>query len=432
MNAALNALIANNPSFFRCPNSKCQLVMERLTVNPDDIPEDGTLLAPDGTPLTHELIHHRAQNRFRCPKCETEFCAGCSVTPYHLGFNCEDFEMYSKARHCRYCSSTLTPLTAPLLPRKLSNPHRRKGRYSLVIDVCEQDECQKKLEHSCHKTHPCGHRCIGIKGEKHCIPCMNDTCCKDGSIDSDFCNICWVEELRQGPCIRLDCGHMFHYLCILNKLKQKWQGPRIHFTFLNCPLCNQRMRHPSLEEHMKEFFLLEEDVKQKAHTRLIYEGLGSASQITTIGSRFYNDPIGFAVDRFSYYQCYVCQRAYFGGQRLCEQNEDEEKLFDPSELVCGSCSSNDTNQSCKEHGSDFIEYKCCYCCNIATWYCWGRTHFCHECHEKQQRGDYLTKKPRGSLPKCPGPSQCKLRIRHPPNGEEFSLGCAICRISKSF
>jgi hypothetical protein len=31
------------------------------------------------------------------------------------------------------------------------------------------------------------------------------------------------------------------------------------------------------------------------------------------------------------------------------------------------------------------------------------------------------------LPQCPGPAQCPLGIEHPPNGQEFVLGCSLCR-----
>jgi len=30
------------------------------------------------------------------------------------------------------------------------------------------------------------------------------------------------------------------------------------------------------------------------------------------------------------------------------------------------------------------------------------------------------------LPKCPGPERCPLKVKHHPNGIEFSLGCSLC------
>ena len=34
---------------------------------------------------------------------------------------------------------------------------------------------------------------------------------------------------------------------------------------------------------------------------------------------------------------------------------------------------------------------------------------------------------RNKLPKCPGEKKCPLKVKHPANGEEYSLGCSICR-----
>jgi hypothetical protein len=130
---------------------------------------------------------------------------------------------------------------------------------------------------------------------------------------------------------------------------------------------------------------------------------------------------------------------YFGGMARCEAanngpDEEEEERADGadgnkrSDLVCGSCSSGVGDQECKEHGKDFIEYKCKFCCTVSAWYCWGNTHFCHTCHRKQMKGDYITRKPLSDLPQCTGGPKCKLGVdTHPPNGSEFSLGCALCR-----
>ena len=76
---------------------------------------------------------------------------------------------------------------------------------------------------------------------------------------------------------------------------------------------------------------------------------------------------------------------------------------------------------CKEHGAMFLEYKCKYCCNLAVWFCWGTTHFCDQCHNPPRKTVRM---------ECPGEELCPLQGRHPPNGTEFLLGCAICRSKK--
>ena len=92
-------------------------------------------------------------------------------------------------------------------------------------------------------------------------------------------------------------------------------------------------------------------------------------------------------------------------------------------------------QVCQHHGAEFVEYKCRYCCSLAVFFCFGTTHFCSRCHDDAGRLRNTTR-----LAKCPaGPTsisldsgQCPLKIDHPPTGEEFVLGCAICRNIQSF
>lgn len=72
--------------------------------------------------------------------------------------------------------------------------------------------------------------------------------------------------------------------------------------------------------------------------------------------------------------------------------------FDPAELVCGACSDVSRAQMCPKHGTDFLEYKCRYCCSVAVFFCFGTTHFCNACHDDFQR---VTNIPRQELPGCP-------------------------------
>ena len=136
--------------------------------------------------------------------------------------------------------------------------------------------------------------------------------------------------------------------------------------------------------------------------------------------------------------------------------------YDPTELVCGGCSDVTSAQMCPKHGTDFLEYKCRYCCSVAVFFCFGSTHFCNPCHDDFQR---VTNIPKTDLPTCPagnitykieyyhkvnqcfslmygllsGPKakqlegdECPLHVKHPPTGEEFALGCGVCRNAHTF
>ena len=75
------------------------------------------------------------------------------------------------------------------------------------------------------------------------------------------------------------------------------------------------------------------------------------------------------------------------------------------------------------------EFKCRFCCALATYFCGGAAHFCTPCHdvagEKVNFGDWSTKWE--GVVECPGYEKCPLGIPHAMNGEEACLGCAMCR-----
>ena len=74
-------------------------------------------------------------------------------------------------------------------------------------------------------------------------------------------------------------------------------------------------------------------------------------QLKLPSGRFYQNPEGFALQRYQYFLCHKCQEPYFGGKRECEQAA-EERAVDPSELVCPKCSGG--SDTCGVHGKEFM------------------------------------------------------------------------------
>jgi hypothetical protein len=115
---------------------------------------------------------------------------------------------------------------------------------------------------------------------------------------------------------------------------------------------------------------------------------------------------------------------FCAGLKECVNIEDEEdKKFC---LDCFDFTKIKGITNCEIHGRKSIQYKCKFCCNISSHFCFGTTHFCEDCHMQQLKGDYLTTKSLDELPKCPGKENCLLNIDHPPNGEEFGICCLLC------
>jgi Ring finger domain len=259
---------------------------------------------------------------------------------------------------------------------------------------------------------------------------MEDKCSQQQKGD-DYCNICFIAALSDQPCVQLSCGHIFHEECMMKKISQRWPGPRIVFFFCECPLCKKWiscLTHKEISDEMAIVNKIYDDIKSKSLQRLKFEDLDKDPRLKDPKDKYFQKPLDYALARLSYYQCFKCKLPYFGGLKSCE-NLNEQKEYKPEELVCGKCSAGDIKGGavdCPKHGTDFIEFKCRFCCSLAQWFCWGTTHFCEPCHKKQADGDYLTKKAKKDLPKCPG-AACPLKVKHLPNGEEYSLGCAVCR-----
>ncbi|XP_068785593.1 E3 ubiquitin-protein ligase MYCBP2 isoform X23 [Struthio camelus] len=317
---------------------------------------------------------------------------------------------------------------------------RSGTELSAVGSVCSDTDCQEYAKIACSKTHPCGHPCGGVKNEEHCLPCLHG-CDKSATTlkqdADDMCMICFTEALSAAPAIQLDCSHVFHLQCCQRVLENRWLGPRITFGFMSCPICKNKINHTVLKDLLDPIKDLYEDVRRKALMRLEYEGLHKSEAITTPGVRFYNDPAGYAMNRYAYYVCYKCKKAYFGGEARCDAEAGQGDDYDPRELICGACSDVSRAQMCPKHGTDFLEYKCRYCCSVAVFFCFGTTHFCNACHDDFQR---MTSIPKEELPHCPaGPkgkqlegTECPLHVVHPPTGEEFALGCGVCRNAHTF
>jgi len=326
--------------------------------------------------------------------------------------------------------------------------------------VCSQPDCLQHCRNVCTKTLSCGHLCAGIRDETTCLPCLHgcETETETGVVSGilrqdadDMCMICFSEALSAAPVILLCCGHAFHAHCCRAVLQRRWPGPRITFTFMLCPICKRDMSHTSLETLIEPVTALREDVRRKAVMRVEYEGV---MQVTSDAGQSSHDAVtALAMDRYAYYMCFKCDKAYYGGEARCElaaaaaagtehhavvgRGRAASEDYDPSELVCGACSDVARAQMCVRHGADFLEYKCRYCCSVAVFFCFGTTHFCAACHDDFQR---VTSLARGDLPRCPaGPratqltgDECPLHVQHPDTGEEFALGCGICRNAHTF
>ncbi len=240
------------------------------------------------------------------------------------------------------------------------------------------------------------------------------------------------------PSVQLPvCGHIFHAHCLKAILYAKWSGARIQFGFMSCPLCKTTRMDaplsPTLDELLIPLTFLRNSVKSKALLRLQSEGHDRAPELITPGAAFYGTaPDEYALQRYAFYSCYKCHNPYFGGEASCA--EEAPVSSDPKEFLCGSCSAAAVKssgsgsggggiQNCSKHGTEYLEYKCRFCCKLAVYFCWGTTHMCLSCHADHAK---ITRMAKEELPKCAGVGKCPAGGKHPAAGEEHCLGCGVC------
>lgn len=447
---ALQAFALAN-GYIKCPNQACGMLVERIHTGQHTL--DSSAVQQNPGTRSQRANLHKERFRYRCGACGRDFCGVCLTYPYHNDYTCRE----AHAPNCRLCDEKVLdiPNLDGLRPRQLKKIANDRGFNSNkclqkeeLIDICQyaltfcqKDECKSKMKAMCKKKLRCGHRCCGIQNETSCLPCLEPDCLGPDSIHHqavpiEECQICW-EMLRSGPCIKLLCGHIFHLDCAKERVRQGFPGPPISFNFMNCPLCGIRngelagaqgstaivtMDHPSLQAELEPFIKLRQNVVKLAKQRLKRTMDGKGLEPIQPGGKFDGRPADYALQKYMYFQCHRCKKPYFGGERNCQNAANEENRdYVPEDLICGSCSAALSGDNCPKHGVDAIEWKCKYCCSVASWFCWGTTHMCDPCHAQCAASSAPKKQFCGSAAKCP------LKVKHPPPGTEFCLGCAICR-----
>lgn len=407
-----------------------------------------------------EVVNDEARNAFhelrqRCRHCSTTFCKACMASPFHAGVTCSVHSGAVAFKDCRFCRKQLADKVkkvdegmdcklereepaggedavlamsieerAALLKgqlRSTSNSNQRNAsNYEPIQGVCRDFDCQQKLEAICSAVLPCGHFCAEDKKHASCGSCLHPDCVEeaDGVTLDDFCSICWVEDLRTTAVTRLGCGHVFHTDCVVSRLLCKWGSGAINLSFATCPLCSEPLRWSGQNNEIVQALLMAE--RLRADLLLRAKVLIESKIVEVADDVPESEAAAHALKKVNFYTCFQCKSAYYGGKVECGVAPLE---VDASEYVCGGC------VGCKKHGARDLIYKCKFCCSVATFFCFGNTHFCQPCHDRWttmvDRSNYAMLAGEASLKGC-CKETCPLGIDHPPNGEEHLLGCRLC------
>jgi hypothetical protein len=336
-----------------------------------------------------------------------------NLTPLNTGITNNEIDLGI----CKYCDIKLN----------LAN----KG---LSIDICSSPGCFEYKNQTCNKIlQNCNHQCFGATTDAECLPCLYTYC---NSYDkSNFqqhhnsqCCIC-LYPISKYPATKLPCNHIIHKKCIEDRLIARWSGKTISFLYLKCPLCQtfiSDLTDMDLLDLLKPEIDFYERIKKVAIENFENEKIEESEDYKSycLGNSTKGDKLNYVFDKFALFICQQCDAPYYAGLKNCLEQEVEEDLN--IRRLCLDCFDYTKIKgitNCDLHGRKQIQYKCKFCCDIASHFCFGTTHFCEECHLKQLIGDYLTAKT--EFDPC-NPETCFLKGDHPPNGEEFGLFCILC------
>jgi len=130
---------------------------------------------------------------------------------------------------------------------------------------------------SCKKLLPCGHRCLGVKDEKRCFPCINKEC-------KEYTNL--FDQ------------------CLDKKLKTKWVTPKITFSHCMCSQCNQCIETPyndNLTNLIKQSMKLYSRIEKQLKERIKLEKIDKDPRISNPKDPYFNKLFDYGMHKISFF-----------------------------------------------------------------------------------------------------------------------------------
>jgi len=288
---------------------------------------------------------------------------------------------------------------------------------------------------------------------------------------AEVCAICLdplestsTSESESKQIITLHCGHSYHRVCIIDQIKAcnhktaRNDDQRILFNSFQCSLCASVIRaedHP--DELPDDLFRTSDELRSKVDTLIEEHGLRDEVEREMFRQR-QKGPDGErkkssheTLDReimrkYAFYCCSnsSCGEPFYGGMIECADafqttsnstSTSTSTNTSPEQKLCPACAPQ-PQSVCRQpaqHAS-YLRWKCRYCCQPATYLCYGNVHFCNECHEKNstKKGNEKMKVTHCPGASCPHPKpnpNSQIHSNGPTDKSEQVYSCAICSTS---
>lgn len=221
---------------------------------------------------------------------------------------------------------------------------------------------------------------------------------QDTSVD---CAICLC-PLSEQPCLTLTCGHIWHLACVRSQILQAQPNPakRLLFSGCRCAKCAAFCDHPVLADVAGAHLNLSIKVDGLITEQIKVDGVQLRGK----------EALEYGRRTYAFYLCTLCEEPYFGGTIECADADNRD--LPSNDRLCPACSPRSTSTCGDASHRAFYVWKCRYCCERASYVCYGSTHFCNSCHQRNSNraaGEEM-------IPmECPGAGHCSTPLA---DGEE--------------
>lgn len=251
--------------------------------------------------------------------------------------------------------------------------------------------------------HVDGGEIVSSKGQRVAVPFRGlHLTASPASEEEVACSICLC-EFDGDDGVTLDCGHLFHKDCI-EQWVSTWmdfaaKGEHVTFTHAVCASgCKYLVRHPLISQSRRIAELHREVAAKKAALLPQFEATKTDEDLL-------------------FYMCGKCNKAFYGGERVCSRMQGREPASSPDELICDACLTA-SHEGCQ----NFVPvFKCRYCCNPATQRSFGTRYLCERCNAR-----WDTAEP--AVMPCPGSEACPFDGEHDED-RGGCVGCLLCTCS---
>lgn len=234
-------------------------------------------------------------------------------------------------------------------------------------------------------------------------------------IPEDVCYVCQdTEGDWSDPLLELRCRHYIHKGCAEGQLSVSKVAPGelINLMLAKCGICRRWLDHSALHDTVLPYVRLYHKIAALARAQWKHDGGVRDGLVST----------GEIVESMRFRTCQRCNNPFFDGKVECAAPPEDQNGRE-REAVCPECLNlqyvpppGGWPSVCTVHGTEFVNWKCNWCCSTATFNCGGTVYFCERCHQR----------PFGEVYPCVGAPGC--RVQHVQNDGQtpLCLGCGLC------